>query len=332
MPSLSSLRSHLFRYRPLRHLGRRSVLFERATTFLVISSVTAPEFEIDGRGWRRPRRAGQGVGQAAVREDQYDGQGVQVGMLVRSPSLVLLLAGSGLTASATTGKIRAPFSSLSLATSDYTAVLDTLTPETYILVLAKGEIRASTSPVSLPCFTNPRRTNRGRGHRTQYPTRAASFREARGDRDGQGLASRRGESSRVESWRGGPGGELRGAFLFSLRWQGISRVLLGISLSTSLLFFLCGATKDSGRGPRRSRPPLRISPSLRPRLPSALSGFGFRLFQDPHIQEPRKEVVHFPSCSRFRANEGRMRRGSGLIFERDEWLAGGAHHERGREA
>lgn len=40
-------------------------------------------------------------------------------------------------------KIRAPFSSLTLSSTNYTAVLDTLTPETYILVLARSNIRAS---------------------------------------------------------------------------------------------------------------------------------------------------------------------------------------------
>lgn len=38
-------------------------------------------------------------------------------------------------------KIRSPFSSLTVSTPHYTAVLDALTPETYILVVAKGAIR-----------------------------------------------------------------------------------------------------------------------------------------------------------------------------------------------
>lgn len=38
-------------------------------------------------------------------------------------------------------KIRSPFSSLSVSTRHYTAVLDALSPETYILVVAKGHMR-----------------------------------------------------------------------------------------------------------------------------------------------------------------------------------------------
>ena len=57
-------------------------------------------------------------------------------------------------------KIRAPFTSLTLSTTEYTAVLDALTPETYILVLSRGNIRASpsrslSSPHSLPTPSLP---------------------------------------------------------------------------------------------------------------------------------------------------------------------------------
>lgn len=43
-------------------------------------------------------------------------------------------------------KIRSPFSSLAVSTQHYTAVLDALSPETYILVVAKGHIRKSCTP------------------------------------------------------------------------------------------------------------------------------------------------------------------------------------------
>lgn len=40
-------------------------------------------------------------------------------------------------------KIRAPFNSLTVCTEHYTAVLDTLTPETFILVIGRGGVGAS---------------------------------------------------------------------------------------------------------------------------------------------------------------------------------------------
>lgn len=53
MPSLSSLRAHLSHFLSVTSAAE-VVLFER-TTFLVISSVTAPEFEGDNADWDKRR-------------------------------------------------------------------------------------------------------------------------------------------------------------------------------------------------------------------------------------------------------------------------------------
>lgn len=57
-------------------------------------------------------------------------------------------------------KIRAPFTSLTVSTSNYNAVLDILTPDTYILVLCSNKIRKFSFPLFLPlhsCTLNSRK-------------------------------------------------------------------------------------------------------------------------------------------------------------------------------
>ncbi|GAA5840420.1 hypothetical protein JCM11251_006555 [Rhodosporidiobolus azoricus] len=117
MPSLSSLRTHLNSFLSL-SAASEIVLFER-TTFLVISSVTA----------------GTGEGEAADRE--WDERRFErVSTMVKAFKLGC-------------AKIRSPFSSLTVSTPHYTAVLDALTPETYILVVAKGEIQPAALELNI---------------------------------------------------------------------------------------------------------------------------------------------------------------------------------------
>ncbi|GAA6056322.1 hypothetical protein JCM3770_000669 [Rhodotorula araucariae] len=114
MPSLSSLRSHLSSLLSL-SAASEIVLFER-TTFLVISSVTneqdAQDTEWDERRFER------------------------ISTMVKAFKLGC-------------SKIRSPFSSFTISMPHYTAVLDALSPETYILVVAKGEIQPAAIELNI---------------------------------------------------------------------------------------------------------------------------------------------------------------------------------------
>ncbi|GAA5905685.1 hypothetical protein JCM6882_008746 [Rhodosporidiobolus microsporus] len=117
MPSLSSLRTHLTSFLSL-SAASEIVLFER-TTFLVISSVTG----------------GGGEGQAV--DGEWDERRFErVSTMVKAFKLGC-------------AKIRSPFSSLTVSTPHYTAVLDALTPETYILIVAKGEIQPAALELNI---------------------------------------------------------------------------------------------------------------------------------------------------------------------------------------
>ncbi|KAK4704494.1 Ras-related GTP-binding protein A/B, partial [Phenoliferia sp. Uapishka_3] len=115
MPSLSSLRSHLSHFLSVTSASE-VVLFER-TTFLVIASVTAPECEGDGTEWDKRRFE-------------------RISTMVKAFKLGC-------------SKIRAPFTSLTVSTAGYTAVLDALTPETYILVLSAGSIQPAAIELNI---------------------------------------------------------------------------------------------------------------------------------------------------------------------------------------
>ncbi|GAA5837689.1 hypothetical protein JCM9279_006835 [Rhodotorula babjevae] len=114
MPSLSSLRSHLTSFLSLSSASE-IVLFER-TTFLVISSVTneddAKDTEWDERRFER------------------------ISTMVKAFKLGC-------------SKIRSPFSSLTITTPHYSAVLDALTPETFILVVARGHVQPASIELNI---------------------------------------------------------------------------------------------------------------------------------------------------------------------------------------
>jgi Ras-related GTP-binding protein A/B len=116
MPSLSSLRSHLAHFLTVTSASE-VVLFER-TTFLVISSVTSPTSSTPSSTWD---------------ERRFE----RVSTMVKAFKLGC-------------SKIRAPFTSLVVQTSTYAAVLDSLTPETYILVVGQSGIRESPDLLSFP--------------------------------------------------------------------------------------------------------------------------------------------------------------------------------------
>ncbi|KAM0755508.1 hypothetical protein T439DRAFT_307924 [Meredithblackwellia eburnea MCA 4105] len=115
MPSLSSLRSHLSHFLSVTSAAE-VVLFER-TTFLVIASVTAPEYDVEDSEWDKRRFE-------------------RISTMVKAFKL-------GCT------KIRAPFQSLTLSSAGHTAVLDALTPETYILVLSKRSIQPAAIELNI---------------------------------------------------------------------------------------------------------------------------------------------------------------------------------------
>ncbi|BGP29810.1 GTP-binding protein gtr1 [Rhodotorula toruloides] len=114
MPSLSSLRTHLSHFLSLSSASE-VVLFER-TTFLLISSVTN-EQEVHDTEWD---------------ERRFE----RISTMVKAFKLGC-------------SKIRSPFSSLVVSTQHYTAVLDSLTPETYILVIARGEIQPAAIELNI---------------------------------------------------------------------------------------------------------------------------------------------------------------------------------------
>ncbi|GAA5915910.1 Rag GTPase GTR1 [Sporobolomyces salmoneus] len=108
MPSLSLLRHHLESYLSLTS-SLELVLFER-TTFLVISSVTKKLEDMNEeekrlvKGWEERR-------------------------FERVSTMVKGFKGS-------CNKLHLPFTSLSLSSTNYTTLLDALTPETYLLIVA----------------------------------------------------------------------------------------------------------------------------------------------------------------------------------------------------
>ncbi|KDE03738.1 hypothetical protein, variant [Microbotryum lychnidis-dioicae p1A1 Lamole] len=122
MPSLSSLKSHLSHFLELVS-AREVVLFER-TTFLVISHVTLDHSVGDSPGdddestmWDRRRFE-------------------RISTMVKSFKMAC-------------SRRRSSFSSLSISTPHYTAVLDALTPETYILVVARAAIQPAALELNI---------------------------------------------------------------------------------------------------------------------------------------------------------------------------------------
>ncbi|GAA5939710.1 hypothetical protein JCM10213_007770 [Rhodosporidiobolus nylandii] len=140
MPSLSSLRTHLSTFLTLSSASE-IVLFEK-TTFLVISSVTAGAAK-DGAGEVRALEAGDGKGAGEKGErDSEEVKGWDERRFERISTMVKAFK---------TGcsKIRAPFTSLTVSTPHYTAVLDALTPETYILMVAPAEIQPAALELNI---------------------------------------------------------------------------------------------------------------------------------------------------------------------------------------
>ncbi|GAA6016903.1 hypothetical protein JCM10207_007841 [Rhodosporidiobolus poonsookiae] len=127
MPSLSSLRTHLSRFLSLAGAAE-VVLFER-TTFLVIASVTAPGVNGGAEGGGKEGEGKEGEGWDERRFER-------VSTMVKAFKLGC-------------SKIRSPFSSLTVSTPSYTAVLDALTPETYLLVVARGEVQPAALELNL---------------------------------------------------------------------------------------------------------------------------------------------------------------------------------------
>ncbi|KAK4048796.1 GTP-binding protein gtr1 [Microbotryomycetes sp. JL201] len=122
MPSLSSLRLNLGNFLDLTSASE-VVLFER-TTFLVISSVTAPHVS------------------STEEDEEWDKRRFErISTMVKAFKLGC-------------SKIRSPFSSLTMSTSHYTAVLDALTPETYILVLAKAHVEPAVVELNIKLARN----------------------------------------------------------------------------------------------------------------------------------------------------------------------------------
>ncbi|TNY19208.1 Gtr1/RagA G protein conserved region-domain-containing protein [Rhodotorula diobovata] len=146
MPSLSSLRAHLNSFLVLSSASE-IVLFER-TTFLVISSVTndkdAPDAEWDERRFERISTMVKAfkLGCSCVFHLAIAAVSTETGLLTRSPAMLFTSSFAG-------SKIRSPFSSLAITTPRYTAVLDALTPETYILVVAKGQIQPASIELNI---------------------------------------------------------------------------------------------------------------------------------------------------------------------------------------
>ncbi|KAM0792085.1 hypothetical protein ACM66B_004789 [Microbotryomycetes sp. NB124-2] len=122
MPSLSSLRFNLNNFLDLTSASE-VVLFER-TTFLVISSVTASHVS------------------STDEDEEWDKRRFErISTMVKAFKLGC-------------SKIRSPFSSLTMSTSHYTAVLDALTPETYILVLAKAHVEPAVVELNIKLARN----------------------------------------------------------------------------------------------------------------------------------------------------------------------------------
>ncbi|GAA6042243.1 hypothetical protein JCM8097_005113 [Rhodosporidiobolus ruineniae] len=145
MPSLSSLRSHLSSFLAL-SAAAEIVLFER-TTFLVISHVTAGSGSGSGSGpGGRVGGGGEGKGEGEGKEEgEREGAPDPDWDERRFERISTMVKAFKLGCS----KIRSPFSSLTVATPHYTAVLDALTPETYILVVARGAIQPAALELNI---------------------------------------------------------------------------------------------------------------------------------------------------------------------------------------
>ncbi|GAA5978181.1 hypothetical protein JCM10908_004260 [Rhodotorula pacifica] len=135
MPSLSSLRTHLNHFLDLSGASE-IVLFER-TTFLVISSVTrTPQKRIAGESEGNGSQE-QDDGEEEDESKEWDERRFErISTMVKAFKLGC-------------SKIRSPFSSLAVSTQHYTAVLDALSPETYILVVAKGHIQTAALELNI---------------------------------------------------------------------------------------------------------------------------------------------------------------------------------------
>ncbi|GAA6012188.1 hypothetical protein JCM11491_001780 [Sporobolomyces phaffii] len=120
MPSLDVLRHHLETYLALTQ-SLELVLFER-TTFLVISSVTKDRRDMNDDERRLV---------TAWEERRFE----------RVSTMVKGFKGS-------CNKLHLPFTSLSLSSHNYTTHLDSLTPETYLLIIAPRNGSAGVAPAS----------------------------------------------------------------------------------------------------------------------------------------------------------------------------------------
>ncbi|GAA5933186.1 Rag GTPase GTR1 [Sporobolomyces koalae] len=121
MPSLSLLRHHLETYLTLTG-SLELVLFER-TTFLVISSVTKRHEDMTASERELVQR---------WEERRFE----------RVSTMVKGFKGS-------CNKLNLPFSSLTLSSSHYTTHLDSLTPETYLLIIAPRTALGGASSVEM---------------------------------------------------------------------------------------------------------------------------------------------------------------------------------------
>ena len=159
MPSLSSLRTHLSQFLEVTSAAE-VVLFER-TTFLVISSVTAPQAgssaKIEDVKKGEESKEVEGADEWDKRRFERISTMVKAFKLGCSYVIVVLpslftvlpvgrrsLFGTKSDFALFVSKIRAPFMSLTVCTANYTAVLDALTAETYILVISRGNVRESS--------------------------------------------------------------------------------------------------------------------------------------------------------------------------------------------
>ncbi|GAA5970691.1 hypothetical protein JCM3765_002797 [Sporobolomyces pararoseus] len=121
MPSLSLLRHHLENYLSLTS-SLELVLFER-TTFLVISSVTKKREDM-------------------TEDEKRLVSGWEERRFERVSTMVKGFKGS-------CNKLHLPFTSLSLSSQNYTTHLDSLTPETYLLIIAPRSSGVGASPAAV---------------------------------------------------------------------------------------------------------------------------------------------------------------------------------------
>lgn len=134
MPSLSSLRTHLNHFLDLSGASE-IVLFER-TTFLVISSVTRAPPPKSTTSGDSDAAGGTEGGEEDESKEWDERRFERISTMVKAFKLGC-------------SKIRSPFSSLAVSTQHYTAVLDALSPETYILVVAKGHIQSAALELNI---------------------------------------------------------------------------------------------------------------------------------------------------------------------------------------